>query len=74
MEYLTLRQAQSVPFFPKSGHFFRILERVEKASLIPPSCASVSVADYSSISLNEPKYTSLMPEYISICLNVPQYD
>ena len=37
-------KTQSGPFFPKSGNFFL------------PGCASVSVDEYTSVSLNMPKY------------------
>ena len=56
MGNLTQRWAQSGPFFPKWGHFFRFSKRAGKASPLPLSCAPLSVAEYTSISLNMPKY------------------
>ena len=43
-------------FFPKSGHFFRFLEKAVETTPHLPSSATVSVAEYKSISLNKPKY------------------
>ena len=43
-------------FLSKSEQFFRFLNRVREASLLPPSCAPVNVSDYAAISLNMPKY------------------
>ena len=45
-----------MPFFQKSGHFFRFSKRAGEVSPLPHGCAPVSVAEYSSISLNMPKY------------------
>ena len=56
MENLTQRWAQSGPFFPKSGHYFRFSKRTGEASPLPLSCAPLSVTEYASISLNMPKY------------------
>ena len=56
MENLTQRWAQSGPFFPKSGHYFRFSKGTGEASPLPLSCAPLSVTEYASISLNMPKY------------------
>ena len=44
------------PFFPNSEHFFQFSKMTWEASPLLLSCASVSVAEYDSISLNMPKY------------------
>ena len=56
MKNLTQRWTQSGPFFQKSGHFFRFSKRAGETSPITPICASVSVAEYESASLNILKY------------------
>ena len=56
MENLTQWCTQSVPFFPKSGHFFWFSKRAGEISPLLTSCTHVSVAEYASISLNIPKH------------------
>ena len=56
MENLTQRWTQSGPFFSKSGHLFQFSKRAGKASPLPLSDTSVSVAEYASMSLSMPKY------------------
>ena len=56
MENLTKRWTKSWHFFSKSGHFLRASKRAGEASPLPLSCAPVSVAEYTSISLNMTKY------------------
>ena len=56
MENITQIWTQSRPFFPKSGRFFQFSKKVWEASPLPPSGAPVSVAIYTSISLNMSKY------------------
>ena len=52
MENLTQWWTQSRRFFPKSGHFFWFSKRAGETSLLLPSCAPVSVAEYAWKCLN----------------------
>ena len=54
MENLIKRWTQSEPSFPKSGHFFLFKKGQGRHPLSPPLL--VDVAEYSSTSLNIPKY------------------
>ena len=56
MQNLTQRWTQLGFLCPKSGYFFRFSKIAGVASPLGLSCASVSVAECASISLNMPKY------------------
>ena len=56
MENLTQWWIESGSFFLTSWHFFRFSNRAGEASPLLPSCMSVSVDEYASISRNMVKY------------------